>query len=70
MSQFDLQSTTRSPSTGTADVGIVDKDSVRPGTEEDKPGTSLTVEEWATQMQPYFHAASQIDPNFGGGAGW
>lgn len=68
MNLFDLHSMTQHVETRGADLGTVEKDCVRPGTQEDKPGESLTVSEWAELMAPYFHAASQIAPDFGGGA--
>lgn len=68
MSLFDLHSTTVRDESRGAGLPTVEKDSVRPGTEEDKPGDSLTVTEWAEQMAPFFHAASQIAPGFVGGA--
>lgn len=68
MDLFDLRTATLHVETRGADLGTAVKDSVQPGTEEDKPGTSpLTVTEWAEQMAPFFHAASQIAPDFGGG---
>lgn len=65
---FDLHSATVRDESRGADLPIAEKDVVRPGTTEDESGNSpLTVAEWAEQMAPHFHEASQIAPDFGGG---
>jgi hypothetical protein len=66
---FDLRPPTPDAETRRADLATGGKDGGS-RTPEDSSGTDspLTVTEWAEQMVPHFHAASDLVPGFGGGA--